>query len=39
MGLIFKRKLKKQVAGPLVLANCIARNNTWKQDPNTEMTK
>lgn len=33
------RKLKKQVAEPLVLAKCVARNNTWKPDPNTEMTK
>lgn len=24
------RKLKKQVAEPLVLAKCVARNNTWK---------
>lgn len=24
------RKLKKQVGEALVLAKCIARNNTWK---------
>lgn len=35
----FKKKKKKQVPKPFVLANCVARNNTWKLDPNIQMTK
>jgi len=37
----FKRKKKetKQVPEPFILANCIARNNTWKLDPGIQMTK